>query len=248
MATGHSATPADGVVAIGASAGGIAALTELAAGMPANVPFGVMIVVHMGRETPSVLASIIDRSGPLPAAAAVDGAVLEAGRICVAVPGHHLLARHHRAALSGGPSGSGVRPAIDALFRSVATDYGPRATGVLLSGLLEDGVAGLDAIKSNGGVTVVQEPADALFPDLPLNAIRAGVADYVVPAKEIGGLLARLTDRRVTEKTCADNRSGGGDASARRPPAVIAVSGRVQRHRHKVEAPQRPEQLAREVL
>ncbi|HWT48466.1 MAG TPA: chemotaxis protein CheB [Mycobacterium sp.] len=196
----RTATPAEGVVAIGASAGGIEALTELAAGMPANFPFAVMVVTHMGRGSPSLLPVIIDRSGPLPAVAAVDGAVLEAGRIYVAVPDHHLLVWDHRVALSDGPWESGRRPAIDALFRSVALDYGPRAIGVLMSGLLDDGVAGLRAIKAKGGVTVVQEPTDAQFPDLPRNAVKAGVADHAVAAKEIGDLLAQLADQDVEEQ------------------------------------------------
>ncbi|GAA4540262.1 chemotaxis protein CheB [Mycobacterium paraffinicum] len=193
------ATPAEGVVAIGASAGGIEALSELAAGMPPDFPFAVMIVIHMSRGGPSLLAQIINRSGPLPAVAAVDGAVLDAGRIYAAVPDHHLLARDHRVALSDGPWESGRRPGIDALFRSVALDYGPRTIGVLMSGLLDDGVAGLRAIKAKGGITVVQEPTDALFPDLPKNAIRAGVADHTATAKEIGSLLAQLADRNIEE-------------------------------------------------
>lgn len=186
------ATPADGVVAVGASAGGIEALSSLAAGMPASFPFAVMVVVHMGRAAPSVLARILDRCGPLPAVAAVDGTVLEAGRIYAAVPDHHLLARDHRVAPSDGPWEGGRRPSIDALFGSVALDYGPRAIGVLMSGLLDDGVAGLRVVKAAGGATVVQEPTEALFPDLPRNALRAGVADYTVAAAEIGDLLARL--------------------------------------------------------
>lgn len=222
MTIGHTATPADSVVAIGASAGGIAALTAVAAGMPATVPFAVMIVVHMGRGTPSVLARIIDRTGPLPAVAAVDGTVLEAGRIYVAVPNHHLLARHHRAKLSGDPTDSGLRPSIDALFRSVAVDYGPRAIGVLMSGMLDDGVAGLAAIKSHGGLTVVQEPTDAVFPDLPLNAVQAGVADHVVPAKEIGRLLARLADQRIAGTGC---RATDLAAAQQRAGESIAASG-----------------------
>ncbi|BBX63126.1 chemotaxis protein CheB [Mycobacterium saskatchewanense] len=194
---GPTATPADGVVAIGASAGGIEALSDLAASMPAGFPFAVMVVTHMGRNAPSVLARIIDRSGTLPATTAVDGAVLERGRIYAAVPDHHLLARGHRVVLSDGPWESGHRPSIDVLFRSVALDYGPRAIGVLMSGMLDDGVAGLQAIKSKGGVTVVQEPTDALFPDLPRNALRAGVADHAVAAREIGGLLGQLVERGV---------------------------------------------------
>lgn len=197
---GRTATLAEGVVAVGASAGGIDALSELAAGMPPDFPYAVMIVIHMSRAAPSLLAQIIDRNGPLPAVAALDGAVLEAGRIYAAVPNHHLLARDHRVALADGPWESGRRPGIDALFRSVALDYGPRAIGVLMSGLLDDGVAGLRAIQANGGVTVIQEPSDALFPDLPKNAIKAGLADHTAAAKEIGSLLARLADRDIEEQ------------------------------------------------
>ena len=194
-----TARPAEGVVAIGASAGGIEALCELAAGMPADFPFAVMIVIHMSPGAPSLLAQIIDRCGPLPAVAAADGDVLEAGRIYAAVPDHHLLARDHRVALSDGPWESGRRPGIDALFRSVALDYGPRAIGVLMSGLLDDGVAGLRAIKTKGGVTVVQDPADALFPDLPNNALKANAADQTAAAKDIGTLLGQLADRDIEE-------------------------------------------------
>ena len=201
----RTATPAEGVVAIGASAGGIEALSDLAAGMPRDFPFAVMIVIHMSRRAPSLLAQIIDRNGPLPAVTAVDGALLEAGRIYAAVPDHHLLTRDHRVALSDGPCESGHLPGIDALFRSVALDYGPRAIGVLMSGLLDDGVAGLRAIKAKGGVTMVQEPADALFPDLPKNAIKAGAADHTAAAQEIGSLLERLADRNIDD---AVNRTG----------------------------------------
>jgi two-component system, chemotaxis family, protein-glutamate methylesterase/glutaminase len=159
-----------------------------------------MVAVHMRAGGPSRLAQILDRSGPLPAVAAIDGALLEVGRIYVAVPGNHLLARDHRVVLSDGPWESGRRPAIDALFRSVAIDYGPHAIAVLMSGLLDDGVAGLQAVRAKGGVTVVQEPTDALFPDLPGIALAAGVADYMVAAKDIGGLLVQLADRDVEEQ------------------------------------------------
>jgi two-component system, chemotaxis family, protein-glutamate methylesterase/glutaminase len=196
----RTATPAEGVVAVGASAGGIEALSELAARMPPDFPYAVMIVVHMSRGAPSLLAPIIDRCGPLPAVGAVDGAVLEAGRIYAAVPDHHLLARDHRVALSDGPWQTGRRPGIDALFQSVALDYGPRAIGVLMSGLLDDGVAGLRTIKAQGGVTVVQEPSDALFPDMPKNAVRAGAADHTAAANDIGSLLAQLAQRAVDDQ------------------------------------------------
>ncbi|WP_232066733.1 chemotaxis protein CheB [Mycobacterium parmense] len=199
-------------MAIGASAGGIQALTGWAAGMPAGFGFAVMVVVHTSPRTPSVLAQILDRCGPLRAVPAVDGDVLQAGRIYTAVPDRHLLAREHRVALSDAPRESGQRPAINALLRSVALDYGPRAIGVLLSGLLDDGVAGLAAIKTAGGSTVVQEPADALFPDLPRNAMRAGVADHSAAADAIGGLLMRLAGRDVGGVAPSDRASGAGRA------------------------------------
>lgn len=100
-------------------------------------------------------------------------------------------------ALSDGPWESGLRPAIDALFRSVALDYGPRAIGVPMSGLLNDGVAGVRAIKAMRGVTVVQDPTDAPFPDLPRNALNAGVADYTTSASQAGSLLAQLAERNI---------------------------------------------------
>ncbi len=189
----------DGVVAIGASAGGIEALSEVAAGLPADLPFPVLVTLHMASTAPGHLAPIIDRAGRLPAVAASDGALLEPGTIYVAVPDRHLLAVNHRVALSTGPSENHHRPAINALLRSVAVDYGPGAIGVLLSGLLDDGVAGLAAIRARGGTTIAQDPADARFPDLPRNAIDAGVVDHAVSAPELGALLRRLAQRGGNE-------------------------------------------------
>lgn len=197
MANGVAA--AKGVVALGASAGGVEALGALAASLPPDFPFAVMAVLHMTPKAPSVLAQILDRAGPLPAVTAKDGAVLEAGHIYVGVPNRHLLLRDHRIVLSDGPWENGQRPAIDALFRSVALDYGQHAIGVLMSGLLNDGVAGLEAIRGFGGITIVQEPDDALYPDLPLHALKAGVVDHVATAREIGGMLKKLADRDVEE-------------------------------------------------
>jgi two-component system, chemotaxis family, protein-glutamate methylesterase/glutaminase len=188
----RTAAPAEGVVAIGASAGGVEALTRLMAGLPADFPLAVMVVVHMSPGMASVLAKILGRSGPLPALPAEDGTVLQGGRIYAAVPDWHLLTRGRRVALSDGAPQHGLRPAIDALFRSVAAECGPHAIGVLLSGLLDDGVAGLRAIRAGGGITVVQESTDAMFADLPRNAIDAGLADHTAAAAEIGALLLRL--------------------------------------------------------
>lgn len=189
-----------GVVAVGASAGGVEALKDMAGGLPPDLPYAVLVTLHMSAGAPSVLAAIIDRSGPLPAVAARDGESLDAGRIYVAVPDRHLLVDDHRCVLSQGPTENRHRPAINALFRSTALQFGPRAIGVLLSGVLDDGVLGLGAIRSRGGTAVVQEPSDAMFTGMPLNAIAHGHADHRAAAADIGPLLARLADRRVEER------------------------------------------------
>ncbi|KUH92668.1 chemotaxis protein CheB [Mycobacterium sp. IS-3022] len=189
-----------GVVAVGASAGGVEALTQFAAGLPADLPFAVLIALHMPPKAPSVLAKIIDRSGLVPAARAGDGEALEPGRIYVAVPDRHLLVNDGRVLLSEGPTENTFRPAINALFRSVAVDFGPRAICVLMSGVLDDGVLGAAAVRSRGGTTIVQHPDDALYPTMPMNAIRAGVVDHQVAAKDVGALLESLAEQEIEDR------------------------------------------------
>ncbi|MEE6176208.1 chemotaxis protein CheB [Mycobacterium sp. 050134] len=188
-----------GVVAIGASAGGVEALSRLAAGLSADVPYAYLITLHIPAGAPSVLARILDRSGPLPAVAARDGAPLEPGQIYVSVPDRHLLVADHRVVLSQGPTENGHRPAINALFRSVALVFGSRAIGVLLSGVLDDGVLGLAAIRLRGGTTIGQAPDDALFPDMPNNAIEAGVVDRQAAAADIGAVIKELSHREMED-------------------------------------------------
>lgn len=186
-----------GVVAVGASAGGVEALTRLAEGLPEQLPYAVLVVLHLPRDAPSILAHILDRSGPLPAVPASNGLRLTAGQIVVAVPDRHLLVTGSHVVLSEGPTENGHRPAINALFRSVAVAFGPRSIGVLLSGVLDDGVLGAADIRSRGGTIVVQEPSDAQYPAMPINAIRAGVADHRAAAADIGALLAKLAEREI---------------------------------------------------
>ncbi|KUI24092.1 protein-glutamate methylesterase [Mycobacterium sp. IS-1742] len=189
-----------GVVAVGASAGGVEALTTFTAGLPDDFPYAVLVVLHMPPNAPSVLPRILDRAGPLPAVAAVDGATLEPGRIYVAVPNRHLMVRDRRILLSKGPTENMNRPAVNALFRSVAVDFGPRAIGVVMSGVLDDGVLGSGAILARGGVTVAQSPSDALFGAMPQNALRAGVIEHQASAADIGALLTKLADRDIEER------------------------------------------------
>ena len=188
------------VVAVGASAGGVEALIKFAANLPSGLPYAILITLHLPPGGSSVLAKIIDRSGPLPATTAIDGASLEAGHIYVAAPNRHLLVHDHRVVLSAGPTENGHRPAINALFRAVALNFGPHAVGILLSGALDDGVLGLAAIHARGGTVVVQKPEDALFPAMPTNAIRAGVVDQQVAAADIGAMLKQLSDREIEER------------------------------------------------
>jgi two-component system chemotaxis response regulator CheB len=187
------------VVAVGASAGGVEALTRFAEGLDVRLPYAVLVVLHMPAGAPSVLAKIIDRAGPLPAETAVHGAPLQPGRIYVGIPGHHLLVDDHRVMLSEGPTENGYRPAVNALFRSAALAFGPRAIGIVMSGVLDDGVLGSAAIKSRCGTTIVQRPDDALYPAMPQNALEAGVIDHQVRAADAGRLLMRLAERNIEE-------------------------------------------------
>ncbi|HEX4391715.1 MAG TPA: chemotaxis protein CheB [Mycobacterium sp.] len=195
------------VVAVGASAGGVEALTRFVAGLPPDLPYAVLVALHLPTRAPSVLARILDRNGPLPAAEASEGAPLEPGTIRVAVPDRHLLVYDHRVALSQGPTENGHRPAINSLFRSVAVSFGRRAVSVLLSGVLDDGTLGCGAVRSRGGTTIAQSPGDALFPAMPLTAIEAGVVDHQVAASEVGSLLMRLADRTFEEPSMKQDAS-----------------------------------------
>ncbi len=188
-----------GVVVVGASAGGVEALRNMAAHLPIDLPCPILVVLHVPAGSPSVLAQILDRAGPMPAGTAENGTHLEPGRIYVGVPDRHLMVYDHRVLLTRGPTENAYRPAINALFRSAATAFGQRAIGVLLSGVLDDGVLGLAAIKARGGTTVCQSRDDALFPAMPANACAAGVVDHEVPAADLGTLLKDLTRREIEE-------------------------------------------------
>ena len=183
---------AERLIAIGASAGGVEALTRLVADLPADLPAAVVVVLHHSRGSPSLLAHILARAGLLPAMDARDGYLLQPGCILVAAPGHHLVVQDGRARLLDTPRVNGVKPAIDLLFRSGACEYGPRFVAVILSGMLNDGSAGLIAVRRAGGVAVVQDPNDAKFSDMPQNALNAAGADHCVPLKDMAPLLERL--------------------------------------------------------
>lgn len=188
------------VIVIGASAGGVEALRTLVADLPGDLPAAVLVVLHVPSYGGSVLPGILSRSGPLPARPPAHREPLSESVIWVAPPDHHLVVTGGSVALTRGPRENGLRPAIDVLFRTAARSAGPRVIGVVLSGALDDGTAGLLTIAAQGGVTVVQDPEEALYPGMPRSATEHVAVDHVLPVAEIAGLLVRLCQEEVADE------------------------------------------------
>lgn len=180
------------MIAIGGSAGSIEVIRNICRVLPVDLEAAVLIAVHVGSDSQNLLAGILDIGGPLPASTAVDGEPLQKGRIYVAPVDHHLVVEGRVIRLGRGPRENMARPAIDPLFRSVGISAGPRAIGVLLSGMLNDGASGLADLKRCGGVTVVQNPLDAAESEMPRTALLASDIDYRAPASDLDDLLRRL--------------------------------------------------------
>lgn len=187
------------VIVVGASAGGVEALRTLVSGLPVDLPATVLVVLHIPSYGGSVLPAILNRSGPLPAQHPAREQPLTESAIWVASPDHHVVIADDQIMLTRGPRENGLRPAVDVLFRTAARAQGSRVIGVVLSGVLDDGTAGLSAIKARGGVTVVQDPRDALYPGMPTSAIEHVEVDHVVPISEMAELLVRLCKEEVIE-------------------------------------------------
>jgi two-component system, chemotaxis family, protein-glutamate methylesterase/glutaminase len=180
------------IVVIGASAGGVEAVSQVARGLPPDFPGAVFVAMHFPVYSTSVLPRILERSGRLPASHPEDGASIEAGRIYVAPPDRHLIVLRGAIHLVRGPRENGNRPAIDPMFRSAAVAHGPRVVGVVLTGNLDDGTAGLLAISRRRGRTIVQDPAEALFPSMPASAVEHVSVDFVLPLTDIPAKLCAL--------------------------------------------------------
>lgn len=191
------------VIVIGASAGGVAALKAVVAGLPRDFPAALFVTLHVPAHHRSLLPEILARAGPLPARHPRDGEPIQCGQIYVAPPGRHLLLRNAHIALSSGPRENGARPAADPMFRSAARSYGARVIGVVLSGTLDDGTSGLGAIKARSGITVAQDPESAMYGDMPRSAIEAGVVDLVVPLSQIAPQLIRLAGKPESPKAAS---------------------------------------------
>ncbi len=180
------------IIVAGASTGGVEALSLLVRGLPADLDAAVFVVLHLSPQSPSHLPEILSRRGPLPASHPRDGEAIQRGHIYVAPPDRHLLIEAGRVRVVYGPKENRFRPAVDALFRSAALAYGARVAGVVLTGALDDGAAGLWAIKQWGGIAVVQDPREAMFAGMPESALEYVAVDYCVSVEEMGPLLGRL--------------------------------------------------------
>jgi two-component system chemotaxis response regulator CheB len=198
-------------VVIGGSAGAIRPLREILAGLPAGLPATVCVVIHMPDDSPSALARVLARAGSLDATFADDGLPLRAGRIAVAPPGNHLLVHDGSLVLSRGARENGTRPAIDPLFRSAARALGADVVSVLLSGTLDDGSAGTAAIRAAGGTTIVQDPSEAEFPDMPRHALETGTVVAALSVPDIAGAIMSavqvIEDRRLAGVNGSDGHS-----------------------------------------
>ncbi|HXO28474.1 MAG TPA: chemotaxis protein CheB [Thermoanaerobaculia bacterium] len=192
--TEHSPEPA-ALLVLGASAGGVQALCEVVRALPARLDAAVFAVLHVSPYGRSAMPAILSRCGPLTAVHPADGEAIRPGCIYVAPPDLHMLVERGVVRLSRAASENGFRPSVDVLFRSAARSYGARVVAVVLTGNLDDGTAGLAAVKRHGGVAVVQDPAEADYPSMPASAVRNVDIDYVLPLGEIPVVLVALCDR-----------------------------------------------------
>jgi len=182
------------IIAIGGSTGSIEALKHLLSRLPRDLPAAIFVVVHIGAIGRNLLASILDTRCELSVQTAMEGEPVQQGHVYVAPADNHLLVIEDTIRLGRGPRENLTRPAVDPLFRSVAISYGPRVIALVLTGALDDGAAGLADVKRCGGITVVQNPADAVVPDMPLNALRASDVDYRESLAGLADLLERLVE------------------------------------------------------
>lgn len=192
--------PGHDIIVIGASAGGVEALVTLTRSLRRNLPAAVFVVLHIPAQSPSLLPDILNRAESLKAVQAKDGMKIEHGHIYVAPPDHHMLVERGKVRVVHGPKENRHRPAVDPLFRSAALAYGPRVIGVILTGSLDDGTAGLLAVKRRGGIAIVQDPDESLYPGMPMNALANVEVDYTLPLFSIGPLLGQLAIKPAKEE------------------------------------------------
>ncbi|MEO6733496.1 MAG: chemotaxis protein CheB [Ferruginibacter sp.] len=188
------------IIVIGGSAGAIKSLKAMIAMLPSDIDAAVFVVIHIPPDKPSNLPNILSTPEGWKAKHAVDSESISVQNIYVARPGCHLLIEEGKTLLGKGPTENRFRPSIDVLFRSAALAYGSQVTGILLSGVLDDGTAGLSAVKKMNGTVIIQHPDDAEFTGMPLNALQKVGADHCVPAMAMGPLLSKLPTINLKQK------------------------------------------------
>ncbi len=202
------------IVVIGGSAGSLQVLQTILSTLPWDFPAAIFVVLHTTEDSPRLLPEILNRCSKLPVMYAVHGAEVLPSRVFVAPAGHrHMLLDRGRVRLEPGPRENRSRPAIDALFRSASYAYGGQVIGVVLTGNLDDGSAGLLAIKNRGGLAVVQDPDDSEAPSMPASAIEASEVDFILPADQIGPKLVELAATETADRVRAIS-IGEGSMSA----------------------------------
>ncbi len=218
--SGRTAARRD-LVVIGASAGGVEVLSRVVKDLPRDLSAAVCIVLHIAPASPSMLAHILGRAGQLPCRAASDGERLRRGTILVAPPDHHLVIEDSHVRLTVGPRENGHRPAIDVLFRSAASALDSRVVGVVLTGTMDDGSAGLAVIKASGGGTIVQDPKDASYGGMPTSAIANVAVDAIVPAALVASTIVAM----VNGEDLPPSARGGDPGSELEPDPVADPVG-----------------------
>ncbi|WP_437292191.1 chemotaxis protein CheB [Sorangium sp. So ce406] len=191
--------PGHDIIAVGASAGGVEVLIALIGGLPSDLPASLFVVLHLPATARSLLPQILERTTRMPVGVAVDGEPVERGRIYIAPVDNHLMLGEGVVRVVYSAKENGHRPAVDPLFRTASEAYGPRVVGVVLSGTRDCGTVGLLAIKRRGGIAVVQDPKDALFPDMPQSALDNVPVDHCVPLARLPPLLVDLVHQRTGE-------------------------------------------------
>ena len=184
--TGHD------IIVMGASAGGLKALSAVLSELPADLGAAIFVVQHLAPDKKSILPKLLGDVSDLPVSSPADDEIFQTGHVYVAAPDYHLLLNGDRVRVLRGPQENRFRPSIDALFRSAARSCGSRVIGMVLTGYLDDGTVGLQTIKKRGGITVVQDPEEAEYPSMPRIALRYVKADHIVPIADAGALLIRL--------------------------------------------------------
>lgn len=205
--------PKRDIVTIGASAGGIEALQTVLGALEWDFPAALFVVLHTSEDSPGLLPEILNRRSKLPVMYAVHNAPILPARVYVAPSGQqHMLIDRGNVRLQAGPRENRSRPSIDALFRSASVAYGSQVVGVVLTGNLDDGSAGLADIKTRGGLAIAQDPDDALAPSMPLNAMESTDVDFVLPASQIGPKLVEIANSEVTHEVLPISSGGGNMA------------------------------------